>query len=105
MFLSKSFRFVMSISFQGVHVGFAVDEVALGRAFLQVLRFPLSDSKTYLCGIYSEKSDTGTGFSHESKAIPVQAWIGPECSKSLRLPDFKAIGKVVSPTHRPSLPP
>jgi len=26
------------------------------------------------------------------KAIPLQAWTGPECSRSLRLPDFKAIG-------------
>ena len=35
------------------------------------------------------------------KAIPLQAWTGPEGSRSLRLPDFK----VVSPTHRPPLPP
>jgi hypothetical protein len=26
------------------------------------------------------------------KAIPLQAWTGPEGSKSLRLPDFKTIG-------------
>jgi len=28
----------------------------------------------------------------ESKAIPLQAWTGPEGSRSLRLPDFKTIG-------------
>jgi len=28
----------------------------------------------------------------EDKAIPLQAWTGPECSKRLRLPDFKTIG-------------
>jgi len=26
------------------------------------------------------------------KAIPLQAWTGPENSKRLRLPDFKTIG-------------
>jgi len=26
------------------------------------------------------------------KAIPVQAWTGPEGSRKLRLPDFKTIG-------------
>jgi len=36
------------------------------------------------------------------KAIPLQAWIGPEGSRMLRLPDFKTAhegGKVVSCTH------
>jgi hypothetical protein len=28
----------------------------------------------------------------EGKAIPLQAWTGPEGSRRLRLPDFKAIG-------------
>jgi len=28
----------------------------------------------------------------KSKAIPLQAWIGPEDSRSLRLPDFKTFG-------------
>jgi len=44
----------------------------------------------------------------KGKAIPLQAWTGPEGSRRLRLPDFKTAyegGKVVSPTHRPSLPP
>jgi hypothetical protein len=26
------------------------------------------------------------------KSIPLQAWIGPEDSRRLRLPDFKTIG-------------
>jgi hypothetical protein len=29
---------------------------------------------------------------YKSKAIPVQAWTGPEVSRRLRLPDFKTIG-------------
>jgi hypothetical protein len=28
----------------------------------------------------------------KGRAIPLQAWIGPEVSRSLRLPDFKTIG-------------
>jgi len=46
---------------------------------------------------------------HPDKAIPLHAWTGPEGSRKLRLPDFKQSahesGKVVSPTHRPPLPP
>jgi len=42
-------------------------------------------------------------------AIPLQAWSGPEGSRKLRFPDFMTKaqdgGKVVSPTHRPPLPP
>jgi hypothetical protein len=45
----------------------------------------------------------------ESKAVPLQAWSGPECSRKLRFPDFMTAahdgGKVVSLTHRPPLPP
>ena len=44
----------------------------------------------------------------KGKAIPLQAWIGPECSRKLRFPDFMTTtqggGKVVSLTHRPHLP-
>jgi len=44
-----------------------------------------------------------------SKAVPLQAWSGPEGSRKLRFPDFMTTaqdgGKVVSLTHRPPLPP
>ena len=43
-----------------------------------------------------------------SKAVPLQAWSGPEVSRKLRLPDFMTTaqdgGKAVSLTHRPSFP-
>jgi len=43
------------------------------------------------------------------KAVPLQAWSGPEGSRMLRIPDFMTMaqdgGKVVSLTHRPPLPP
>jgi len=43
------------------------------------------------------------------KAVPLQAWRGPEGSRKVRFPDFMTTaqdsGKVVSLTHRPHLPP
>ena len=46
--------------------------------------------------------------SKKRKAVPLQAWSGPEGSRKLRFPDFMTTeqdgGKVVSPTHRPPLP-
>jgi hypothetical protein len=45
----------------------------------------------------------------KGKAIPLQAWSGPEGSRKLRFPDFMTTaqdgGNVVSLTHRPPLPP
>jgi hypothetical protein len=45
----------------------------------------------------------------KGKGVPLQAWSGPEVSRKLRFPDFMTTaqdgGKVVSLTHRPSLPP
>ena len=43
----------------------------------------------------------------EVKAVPLQAWSGPEDSRKLRFPDFMTTaqddGKVVSLTHPPPL--
>ena len=45
----------------------------------------------------------------KGKAVPLQAWSGPEGSRKLRFLDFMTTaqdgGKVVSLTHRPPLPP
>ena len=45
----------------------------------------------------------------KGKAVPLQAWTGPEGSRKLRLPDFVTAaqdgGKVVSLTHRPLFTP
>jgi len=45
----------------------------------------------------------------KGKAVPLQAWSGPEGSRKLRFPDYMTTaqdgGKVVSPTHRLPLPP
>ena len=44
----------------------------------------------------------------KGKAVPLQAWSGPEDSRKLRFPDFiitaQDAGRVVSFTHRPPLP-
>ena len=48
-------------------------------------------------------------FGVKVKAVPLEAWSGPEVSRKLRFPDFVTTaqdgGKVVSPTHWPPLPP
>jgi hypothetical protein len=61
----------------------------------------------FLCGVrrkYIGKEGTVKG-----KAVPLQAWSGPEDSRKLRFPDFMTTtqdgGKVVSLTHQPPLPP
>ena len=45
----------------------------------------------------------------KGKAVPLQAWSGPEGSGKLGFPDYMRMaqdgGKVVSPTHWPPLPP
>jgi len=45
----------------------------------------------------------------KGKAVPLQAWTGPEGSRKLRFPDFVTTaqdgGKVVNQRHRPPLPP
>jgi hypothetical protein len=45
----------------------------------------------------------------KGKAVPLQAWSGPEGSRKVRFPDYMTTtqddDKVVSLTHRPPLPP
>jgi hypothetical protein len=45
----------------------------------------------------------------KGKAVPLQAWSGPEGSRKLRFPDYMTTaqdgGKAVSLTHRPPSPP
>jgi len=47
-------------------------------------------------------------FNKKGKAVPLQAWSGPEVSRNLRFPDFMTMaqdGGKVSLTHWPPLPP
>jgi hypothetical protein len=43
-------------------------------------------------GIVFIKATRGTKGKGKGKAIPLQAWTGPEGSKRLKLPGFKTIG-------------
>ena len=60
---------------------------------------PLAENTKYHGSVVKKK---------KGKAIPLQAWGGPEGSRKLRFPDFMTTaqegGKVVSLTHRPPLP-
>jgi hypothetical protein len=70
------------------------------------------DLRTFLAAILNAQSSTttfrvqfiGKG---KGKAVPLQAWSGPEGSRKLSFPDFLTTaqdgGKVVSHTHRPHL--
>ena len=57
---------------------------------------------------FLRRSVSGKG-KGKSKAVPLQAWSGPEGSRKLRFPDYMTTtqdgGRVVSLTHRPPLPP
>ena len=59
--------------------------------------------------VYNPKSTPNNHWYIQYKAVPLQAWSGPEGSRKLRFPDYMTRtqddGKVVSPTHRPPLPP
>jgi hypothetical protein len=51
---------------------------------------------------------TGGQSKGKGKAVPLQGWVGPEGSRTLRFPDFmttQGVGKVVSLMHQPRLPP
>jgi hypothetical protein len=56
------------------------------------------------CYKYEKVKGKGKG-----KAVPLQAWSGPECSTKLRFPDYMTTaqdgGNVVNLMHRPPLPP
>jgi len=57
----------------------------------------------------SFKTTTSDQSKGKGKADPLWAWSGPAGSRKLRFPDFMTTtqdgGKVVSPMHRPPLPP
>jgi hypothetical protein len=58
---------------------------------------------------YSIKENNIYTYTSEGKAVPLQAWSGPEGSRRLRFPNFMTTaqdgGRVVSLMDRPPLPP
>jgi len=67
------------------------------------------DRRHTYCIIIIIPSNTPSLLKGKGKAVPLQAWSGPEGSRKLRFPDFVTMaqdgGKVVSLTHQPPLPP
>ena len=57
----------------------------------------------------TKRGGSGPILNVKGKAVPLQAWSGPEGFRKLRFPDFMTTardgGKVISLTHRLSLPP
>jgi len=46
----------------------------------------------FICKLNEPSINTNTLIYIHIKAIPLQAWTGPEGSRRLKLPDFKTIG-------------
>ena len=65
--------------------------------------------KCGVCRVEQFRKKIGVTGKGKSKAVPLQAWSGPEGSRKLRFPDFMTTaqdgGKILSLTHRPPLPP
>jgi len=60
-----------------------------------------TESQSCFCSVIQQIKGKG-------KAVPLQAWNGPEGSRKLRFPDFMTAqdgGKIVSLMHRPAVPP
>ena len=108
---------------RSVRLGFVVDRVALGQiSSPRTSVFPWQYHSTSATYQKDKRSKPGNlpknqrslgnlailGRNVEGKAVSLQAWSGPEGSRKLRFPDFITTaqdgGKVVSLTHRPSLP-
>ena len=87
-----------------------------GRLQRKLSRKDPTDKITDPCGselkLDKQKDNLPIGFMQpkhkgKGKAVPLQAWSGPEVSRKLRFPDFIKMtqdgGKFVSLTHRPPL--
>ena len=79
--------------------------IELGTSWLVVRLWPLDHEAGHV-GQFYKRDLTWTV---KGKAVPLQAWSGPEDPRKLRFPDFMTTaqdrGKAVSLTHRPPLPP
>jgi hypothetical protein len=76
----------------------------------EAANFLASRLKRHLQAVNTKLQPLAVIFSKgKGKAVPLQAWSGPEGSRKLRFLDFMTTandgGKVVSLTHRPPLPP
>ena len=62
-----------------------------------------STERSAMCMEVGERPRMQEWMGDKGKAVPLQAWIGPEGSSRLRLPEFLG-GEVDCHTLRPSLP-
>ena len=76
---------------------------------VRVLVPPSSTTPTTTTITTTATTTTATAAKGKGKAVPLEAWSGPEGSRKLRFPDFMTKaqdgGKVVSLMRRPPLPP
>ena len=72
---------------------------------------PVTDQSAHACTLKMDAARSGHyegWYLGKGKAVPLQAWSGPEGTRKLRFPDFMTTAKdggKVSLTHRPPLPP
>ena len=64
-------------------------EIICRKRYSSVVRFATLNAGKKLVKYVT---DVLLNYNGKSKAIPLQGWTGPECSKRLRLPDFKTVG-------------
>ena len=99
---SSYFAFREKICFHNVLLGCVVYGSSRNRSSFHLEIHLVYIPAVYTPGEYCNRLSKG-------KAVPLQAWSGPEGSTKLRFPDFMTTaqdgGKVVSLTHRPPLPP
>jgi hypothetical protein len=84
-----------------------VSVVLLSRETARTILRARTPDTTLLFGLTAKPAIQNI-FSSKGKAVPLQAWSGPEGSRKLRFPDFMTTvqdGGKVSLTHRPPLPP
>jgi hypothetical protein len=93
----------------GLFVCYEINVLRSNQNLLSCIIFVLTKS-IYFFYVSKHKLNRCTQWTNkDGKAVPLQAWSGPEVSRKLRFPDFMTMaqdgGKVVSLTHRPPLPP
>ena len=80
---------------------------SLNYIYISLYQIHIMNCNNFYTGA-TKKSATEDNEIGKGKAVPLQAWNGPEGSRKLRFPDFMTtaqdVGKVVCLTHRPPLP-
>jgi pantothenate kinase-related protein Tda10 len=82
------------------------DDLKFKHPFTCIVSGPNGSGKSAFCIRFLQNLDS---LCKKGKAVPLQAWSGPEGSRKLSFPDFLTTaqygGKVASRTHRSPIPP